>query len=88
MHGTASNLVASVMLHTTLDDELLEVGYSREIVNRIQKLRKNSGISIEDRIEVFYETSAEGAPLEKVIKNMGQQITQATKMPFLSKNCA
>jgi len=46
------------MLHTTLDDELLETGYSREIVNRIQKLRKTSGISIEDRIEVFYETTA------------------------------
>lgn len=70
--GTASNLVASVMLNTVLDDELLQTGYSREIVNRIQKLRKTSGISIEDRIEIFYESSANDAPLDKVIKNMGE----------------
>lgn len=76
------------MLHTTLDDELLETGYSREIVNRIQKLRKTSGISIEDRIEVFYETTAQDAPLDKVIKNTGESIISATKMPFLKKSCA
>lgn len=70
--GTASNLVASVMLNTVLDDGLLQTGYSREIVNRIQKLRKTSGISIEDRIEIFYESSANDAPLDKVIKNMGE----------------
>jgi hypothetical protein len=44
----ASNMTSSVLLRTTLDDNLLQMGQAREITNRIQKLRKAVGISIDD----------------------------------------
>ena len=43
------------MLYTVKDEELMRKGLSREVTNRIQRLRKTSGISIEDQIEIFFE---------------------------------
>ena len=44
----ASNMTSSVLLRTTLDDNLMQMGQAREITNRIQKLRKAVGTSIDD----------------------------------------
>jgi hypothetical protein len=41
-------MTSSVLLRTTLDDNLMQMGQAREITNRIQKLRKAVGISIDD----------------------------------------
>ncbi|MEX0979684.1 MAG: isoleucine--tRNA ligase [Gemmatimonadota bacterium] len=46
-------------LDPTLDDELLGEGVARELVNRIQRLRKESGLEITDRIELWISGSAE-----------------------------
>ena len=43
------------MLGIKMSPELLSLGQSREVTNRIQRLRKTSGISIDDQIEIFYE---------------------------------
>lgn len=48
---------SSVLLKISLDDNLKRLGKAREIINRIQKLRKSSGISFDDKIEVFYSSS-------------------------------
>jgi isoleucyl-tRNA synthetase len=40
----------TVLLDTHLTDELILEGLSREIVNRVQKLRKDSGLQVTDRI--------------------------------------
>lgn len=50
-------MTTSVMLKTTLDAELQKMGLAREITNKIQKLRKSSGISIDDQIEIFFKTN-------------------------------
>ncbi len=42
----------TVALDPELDDELRAEGVARELVNRIQRLRKESGLEITDRIEV------------------------------------
>ena len=39
-------------LDTELDEELLDEGIARELVNRVQRLRKDSGLEITDRIEL------------------------------------
>lgn len=39
---------AAVMLDIVQTESLMQHGLSREITNRIQRLRKTSGISIED----------------------------------------
>ena len=42
----------TVALDVTLTEELVEEGIAREFVNRIQNLRKNSGLEVTDRINL------------------------------------
>jgi isoleucyl-tRNA synthetase len=42
----------TVALDPALDDELRAEGLARELVNRIQRLRKDAGLDITDRIEL------------------------------------
>ena len=58
--GVDSSLDMSVMLDLTLDDKLKQMGIAREIVNKVQKLRKSAGLNVEDHIEVFFELPANG----------------------------
>lgn len=46
--AVASNMKSSVMLDIVQTDELKQIGIAREVTNRIQRLRKTSGISIDD----------------------------------------
>lgn len=64
-----------------MDDNLKQMGMSREITNRIQKLRKSTGVSIDDQIEVFY-TDSEGQ-LAQVLTNHSSKIRDLIKMPFM-----
>ncbi|MDH3421426.1 MAG: isoleucine--tRNA ligase [Gemmatimonadota bacterium] len=51
----------AIALDPTLDEALLAEGVARELVNRIQRLRKDAGLDISDRIEL-----AIGGPQEIV----------------------
>ena len=51
----ANNGILTVALDIELTDELIEEGVARELVNRIQNLRKSSGLEITDRIRVEIE---------------------------------
>jgi isoleucyl-tRNA synthetase len=48
----ANDGALTVALDVTLDDELRNEGVAREIVNRIQNLRKEAGFEVTDRINV------------------------------------
>ena len=43
----------TVALEVQLSDELLKEGMARELINRIQNIRKDSGFEITDRIQVI-----------------------------------
>jgi isoleucyl-tRNA synthetase len=45
----------SVALDLAIDDDLRREGFAREIVNKIQFMRRKAGFSITDRIHVFVE---------------------------------
>ncbi|HIW21449.1 MAG TPA: isoleucine--tRNA ligase [Candidatus Dorea intestinavium] len=45
----------TVVLKTTLSKELLEEGFVREIVSKIQTMRKEAGFEVMDKITVTYE---------------------------------
>ncbi len=45
----------TVALDPRVDEELLAEGVARELVNRIQRLRKDSGLEITDRIELVID---------------------------------
>ena len=45
----------TIALDIELTDSLIEEGIARELINRIQNLRKASGLEITDRIDVLFE---------------------------------
>nr|CCG00836.1 isoleucyl-tRNA synthetase [uncultured Dokdonia sp.] len=48
----ASNAGVTVALDVTISDDLKKEGVARELVNRIQNLRKDSGFEVTDRIHI------------------------------------
>ena len=46
----------TIILDTTLTQELINEGYAREFISKVQNLRKESGLAVEDNILVHYET--------------------------------
>ncbi len=49
----------TVLLDTHLTDDLLSEGLAREVVNRVQNFRKDSGLNVSDRIVLGIATSPE-----------------------------
>ncbi len=43
----------TVAIDTELDEELIAEGYAREFVNRVQNIRKEEGLDVVDRINVY-----------------------------------
>lgn len=70
----------SIALNKILTRELLLEGLARELVNKIQFMRKEHGFDIVDRIRVNYEViDAEGRKdIEDSIKSFGDYISQET----------
>ncbi len=57
--NTVSNSKIAVDMDCRLTPELIRGGYAREVVNRIQRARKDQGFQVSDRIHVVYRTSGE-----------------------------
>ena len=49
----------TVIINTTLDQKLINEGIAREIVSKVQNLRKTSGFDISDRIDMIYNGQKE-----------------------------
>ena len=45
----------TVVLDTNLTEELIEEGNERELVSKIQTMRKEAGFEVTDRIEIFVQ---------------------------------
>ena len=58
----------TVALDITLTDELRKEGIARELVNRIQNLRKDSGFEVTDRIDVVLQKD------ERIVKAIHSNI--------------
>jgi len=73
----------TVALDVTLTDELRQEGLARELVNRLQNLRKDSGLEVQDKIRV---TLADAQPeLTAAVAAFGDYIrteTQALALTF------
>ena len=55
----SNNGILTIALDIELTDALIEEGVARELVNRIQNLRKSSGLEITNRIKVLIEDRPE-----------------------------
>ncbi len=54
---SAADKGVTVALNTAMTEELLLEGAERELVSRIQTMRKEAGFEITDRIEIFYRAT-------------------------------
>jgi len=75
----------TVALDVTLTDELRQEGLARELVNRLQNLRKDSGLEVQDRIQVALAASAP-AELQAAVVAFGDYIreeVQALRLDFV-----
>ena len=78
-----ANSDCGIMINTETNEKIMNSYYCREIINRIQKLRKESGIQIQDDIVVCYEFKAQSNKLEKVAVEMKENIEKVIKAKFL-----
>ncbi|MBM3160114.1 MAG: isoleucine--tRNA ligase [Bacteroidetes bacterium] len=67
----ASEGVLTVALDITITDELKQEGIARELVNRIQNLRKEMGLDVTDRIRIELKSTPE---IELAVKKFKQYI--------------
>jgi isoleucyl-tRNA synthetase len=44
----------TVAIDTTLTEDLVKEGFAREFINRVQRMRKDAGLEVVDRINVYY----------------------------------
>ncbi|KAJ6860049.1 isoleucine--tRNA ligase [Populus alba x Populus x berolinensis] len=74
-----------VILDLRLDESLLEAGVAREVVNRIQKLRKKTGLEPTDAVEVYFESLDEDKSIsQQVLNSQELYIRDAIGSPLLS----
>ena len=81
----ANNGILTIALDIELTDELIEEGIARELINRIQNLRKSSGFEITDRIEIELEDRSE---IHNAVLHCGDYIKSqvlATKLELNSQ---
>ena len=64
-----------VVLDTTITPELKEEGYVREILSKVQNMRKEKGFEVLDKITLYIENNKE---LEEIIKRHEEQIKKET----------
>ena len=72
----------TIALDLKLDEKLIEEGITREIVNRIQNIRKNQGLDVTDKIEINLKKTPK---LEQALKSNLEYIkgeTLAIKLYF------
>ena len=71
----------TVALDVTIDDELRNEGIARELVNRIQNLRKESGLEVTDKIELKI---LKDGNVEKAIENNEAYLKSETLTEILN----
>ncbi|CAM6043693.1 unnamed protein product [Sphagnum compactum] len=79
-----------VVLDLRPDESLLEAGFAREIVNRVQKLRKKAGLEPTDTVEVYYDVldgvvGSDSSVLHQVFTGQASYMAEAVGGPVLQQ---
>ncbi|XP_013973605.1 isoleucine--tRNA ligase, cytoplasmic isoform X1 [Canis lupus baileyi] len=77
-----SDAQALVLLDVTPDQSMVDEGVAREVINRIQKLRKKCNLVPTDEITVYYKAKSEGKYLNNVIESHMEFIFATIKAPL------
>ncbi|MBP3300248.1 MAG: isoleucine--tRNA ligase [Clostridia bacterium] len=65
-YESCSDSGVTVVLDTTLTPELIEEGFARELISKIQTMRKDSGFEVTDHIALY---AFGNAKIEEILKN-------------------
>jgi len=77
--ATGNNLFT--IIDTNLTEELLNEGYAREFISKVQQMRKNNGYEMMDRIEIYYTSSPE---IDKAVNDYEDFIKEETLADLIS----
>lgn len=66
----------------TPDEEMVNEGVLRDILNRIQRLRKEFKIVPTDNITIYYQVTPAGAKLSSLLTKSIEYIESNIKKPF------
>jgi isoleucyl-tRNA synthetase len=66
----------SVIINPVITPELRQEGIMREIIRQVNSLRKDAGLTIKDKIILYYETDSD--EIKKVFKELGEKIANQT----------
>jgi isoleucyl-tRNA synthetase len=80
--SVASDQGVTVALDVTLTEELKQEGIARDLVNRIQNLRKDLGLDVQDKIKLLVADS--NAEVSAAITKFGSYIQEETQAISLS----
>ncbi|MCL2171130.1 MAG: isoleucine--tRNA ligase [Defluviitaleaceae bacterium] len=72
----------TAVLDTTLTDQLIEEGFVREIISKLQTMRKEAGFEITDRIRITYES---GKTIDKIIRENADFIASEVLADSITK---
>ena len=72
-----------IILNTTLTDDLIKEGVAREVVSKVQNLRKEKDFDIENRIKLYYNSNDY---FEEVLNDFGDYIKDETLAVELIKD--
>jgi len=71
-----------VILDTTLTKELIDEGYAREYVSKVQQMRKNNGYEMMDRIKIYYDGDEE---ITEAVKLYESYIKKETLADYIER---
>ena len=69
------------IIDTNLTEELLNEGYAREFISKVQQMRKSNGYEMMDRIKIFYTSSLE---IDKAVNEHEDFIKKETLADFIA----
>ncbi|PAA79678.1 hypothetical protein BOX15_Mlig002153g8, partial [Macrostomum lignano] len=72
-----------VLLDITPDASMQREGLAREVVNRVQKLRKRAGLQPSDPIKIFYRADGDGG-LSGVVREYAEFIYDTVRQPLVA----
>lgn len=72
----------TVALEVALDEALLAEGFAREIVNKLNTMRREQGFNVSDRIHVVMQTTDQGQKWIEAWRTYIQEETLATRLEF------
>jgi len=71
-----------VILDTNLTQELIDEGYAREFISKVQQMRKNNGYEMMDNIKIFYNGLDE---IQNAVKSFDEYIKSETLAVSIEK---